>query len=459
MRGWRSRGDGQVFRRGYRGALFGAAAVTSMVAAGSVLAADETVTVSKEFLEQLLANQARMEQEINDLKNQAQDNSQNIQLLGDQQNQFNESLDTAREDIPNARSLVKSGKGPKVQLSLSGQVNQGVLFADSGDEDGGDVGRNAWVVDNDNSSTRIRVRGVATVDEYNKTGAQIEVQFEVNSTADVNQDDDGNTADGFDNNFTIRKAEWWWDNETLGKLSVGQGDTASNGTSEVDLSGTTVINYSGLQDFAGGLDFRTPGGALTGEEIGDHFSNLDGNSRRSRVRYDSPTFAGFTVSSSWAPTRDGRWDVALRYAGEFDALGGLKVEAAGAWVYLDEDTNRYAGSASILHTPTGLSLTGAAGTDDTDGVPDPMFYYGKVAWETDLISWGSSNFSGDIYFGEDIEDVGAESWSYGAFFVQNVDAAAMELYVGWRHYELEDASECIDCQDIDAFLAGARMKF
>jgi len=39
------------------------------------------------------------------------------------------------------------------------------------------------------------------------------------------------------NNFTERKLEIYFDSKRLGRLWLGQGDTASNGTSEVDLSG------------------------------------------------------------------------------------------------------------------------------------------------------------------------------------------------------------------------------
>ncbi len=44
------------------------------------------------------------------------------------------------------------------------------------------------------------------------------------------------------------------------------------------------------------------------------------------VRYDTPTFGGFSASASWG--EDDMWDVAVRYAGEW---GGFKVAAAAAY--------------------------------------------------------------------------------------------------------------------------------
>jgi predicted porin len=63
--------------------------------------------------------------------------------------------------------------------------------------------------------------------------------------------------------------------------------------------------------------------ALTETTVGDVFANFDGLSRDDRIGYDTPTFAGFTLSSSWVT--DDRWDVAARYAGDF---GGVKLAAA-----------------------------------------------------------------------------------------------------------------------------------
>ena len=48
-------------------------------------------------------------------------------------------------------------------------------------------------------------------------------------------------------------------------------------------------------------------------------------------RYDLPTFAGFSVSASWG--EDDFWDVAARYAGEFN---GFKVAAATAYSELTD---------------------------------------------------------------------------------------------------------------------------
>ncbi len=97
------------------------------------------------------------------------------------------------------------------------------------------------------------------------------------------------------------------------------------------------------------------------------------------VRYDTPTFAGFSASASWG--EDDFWDVALRYAGEWS---GFKFAAAAAY---DESTDcSFAGAggaqalapvdgsiqyfqvgAYIQHVPTGLFLYGAYGDFEQEG--------------------------------------------------------------------------------------------
>jgi hypothetical protein len=58
---------------------------------------------------------------------------------------------------------------------------------------------------------------------------------------------------------------------------------------------------------------------------------------------------------------------------------------------------------------------------------------------------------------------GDELKMWGIGLVQNVDAAAMELYVSWRHFEATDpgttAAANPGFKDLDIVLTGARVKF
>ncbi|MGI9452612.1 MAG: hypothetical protein ACR2QH_18510, partial [Geminicoccaceae bacterium] len=168
------------------------------------------------------------------------DQHEKIDTLQLEINRLQEQLEELRERVDETEARPPADErvlGPRemqsgsddVSLTVSGQVNRGILVTDDGDE------TDVFFVDNDNSSTRIRLLGDAKLNDDISVGSVIEVQFESNSTADVSQD---NQRDAGDNNFTERKLEVFADSKAYGRLWLGQGDTASNGTSEVDLSGT-----------------------------------------------------------------------------------------------------------------------------------------------------------------------------------------------------------------------------
>ena len=334
-----------------------------------------------------------------------------------------------------------------IQLKVSGQVNRALLFTDDGNN------TEEFFVDNDNSSTRFRFTGSGDVDSDTKVGFTIEVQMESNSTANVNQNN--KTVGG--NSFTERKLEIYIDSKRLGRVTLGQGDMASNGTSEVDLSGTGVIAYSGVVDFAGGILFNDKAtNTLTGTSIGNVFSNLDGQSRRDRIRYDTPSFSGFKLSASAGD--NGRWDGAARYEGD---MGDVAFEAAAAYGNDNNDNEIINGSFSVLHKTSGLSLTAAAGEldfDDNTNPRDPMTYYVKLGWQTkNLTPLGKTAFAIDYSYNEEFGALGDEAEAYGLFMVQNIDRVGTELYAGIRNHEYTAPGVNVD--DILGVMFGARVKF
>jgi hypothetical protein len=380
-------------------------------------------------------------QTLDELKAQVREMSKRLQELEAKQEQLEENTDAAAPGWPG----VTSGK-KGVKLTVSGQVNRGLLYVDNGDQD------DFFHVDNDNSSTRVRFVGTGVLTDDITVGSQIEVQFESNSTAAISIDQDGSAGP---NNFTERKLELYVDSKRFGRLWLGQGDTASNGTSEVDLSGTDVIAYSGTADMAGGIAFSDNN--VLGPEIGDVFSNFDGLSRDDRVRYDTPSFSGFKGSVS--TIEGGAVDAALRFSGEFS---GTKVVAAAAWADASsKDSNnfkQYNGSVAVL-TPMGISVTAALGTRDMDDATgdDPLFYYAKLGYTFDAVSFGSTSIAIDYHAVDDLNQDGDEGQAYGVFAVQRYDKVGAEFYIGARNHELDRAGS--DFDDVLAVLVGGRVKF
>ena len=303
----------------------------------------------------------------------------------------------------------------------------------------------------------MRFVGTGKPSENITIGAQVEVQFESNSSGSVDQNNENN--DVTTNSFTERKLEIFFDHKKYGRVWLGQGDTASNDVSHVDLSGTTLIAYAGIHDLAGGMLFRnTTTNALSTVTVANAYSDIDGLSRDDRIRYDSPKFAGFQASISHV--QGGENDYALRYSGQW---GDFKTAAAAAWANIASTSTstdfQTSGSGSALHVPTGFSLTLAGGQAHAKAVgrANPTFFYTKVGWQTKLFEVGNSAFSIDCGFNNDRAQNDDEFQTIGIGVVQKIDAWGTELYLGFRNHQLNRSATQFD--HINVGMAGARVKF
>ena len=327
-----------------------------------------------------------------------------------------------------------------VSFKVSGQINRALEYVDNGDES------ELFHVDNDNSSTRFRFVGSEEIGHGMTVGIVWETQFESNSssTIDVGQNDDGESE------FTERIFEAYFSG-TWGKATIGQGDGAANGTAEVDLSGTSVVTYAGVNDMAGSVTFVDSSGAPTTTTISDTRNQFDGLSRNDRLRYDTPKLGPVTLSTS--VTNGDAWELAARLSTEMEGLG--KIAAAIGYVDTEDRTtpqyDQIGASISWLHD-TGVNLTLSYGTRDTDGGTEPKNFYAKLGYihgkQAVSIEWGQT---------DDLAAEGDESSSYGAGYVYNI-YKGVELYAGYRLYELDRASGP-NIEDINVLMAGTRVKF
>jgi len=253
-----------------------------------------------------------------------------------------------------------------IDFAISGQINRATMYVDDGST------AKWFFVDNVNSSTRFRFTGSNEFEGGWDVGIVWEVEMKSNASDEVDMDTSGDLGGA---TFRERKIEFWV--EKWGRLWLGQGDMASNGTSEVDLSGTDVAAYSGVADVGGSFEFQDNGAGI-GVTVGGSRSNFDGLSRRDRVRYDTPNVWGFYGSGSVG--NSSIWDAALRYAGDF---GWAKFAAAGAYADFGTSSstndNIFSSSASMLFD-FGLNLTASYAYRKQNGT-DPWNIFGKVGYK------------------------------------------------------------------------------
>jgi hypothetical protein len=358
-------------------------------------------------------------------------------------------------------------------LRFYGQVNKGFLTYDDGA-----VSQTYDLIDNYNSNTRLGLTySVRPGGGWDYLGT-VELQYDPFSTntASLNQQNPPSSAYGL-TNANVRQIDNRFANPGMGTFYLGQGDMASQDTAEVDLSGTDVIARSAVENIAGGQLLREADGTLSKVTINDAFSNYDGLGRAVRVRYDSPAIRGLglrvsagrnlfytndNAAKAEAVQDQNLADIALAYTG---APGPFSIEAQVAYSYkssysvagdMTPAETILDGSASVLHVPTGLSLTAALGQQDSAGATG-NYGYVKAGWQADLFRFGRTAFAVDYYSGLEINGTDTESRSTGVSVVQTVANYNTELWASYRRYSY--ASPTARYDDPDAFYIGARFSF
>ena len=336
----------------------------------------------------------------------------------------------------------------RAEVKLYGQINKAVLYSNDGNDG------NLYLVDNDNSSTRIGVVGAINPNDKYEIGTRFEVEYQTNPSNLVNQEDKRVEDIGFQK----RHLDLWVDAKTYGRFSLGYGSTASDGTSEMDLSGTGVVGYSAVADMAGGqLFYDKNTNTLSDTPINAAFLNEDGLGREERLRYDSPSFSGFVGSASYVA--DGGGDLAVRYAAQMDAF---KLAAAVAYAnpggssdFIDD---QMAGSVSVLHD-SGFNVTFAMGTRDQKGagVDDAGFFYTKFGYQGRWCPMGVTALSADFGRFLDFDVNGDVADTFGLQMVQDLQEWGSEAYLGYRFHKLDRNG--LDYDNINAIMSGMRVKF
>jgi len=358
-----------------------------------------------------------------------------------------QTADKADKAITETPATVKTGN-PNADLKLYGQVNKAVLFSDDGDDS------NTYLVDNDNSSTRVGLLGSIKPNDHFELGTLIEVEYQTNPSNLVNQNDKRKS----DADFEKRHLDLWVDTNRFGKLSLGWGSAASDSASEIDLSGTSVVGFSSIAEMAGGqLFYNNDTDSLSTTAIRNVFTNWDGLGRDERIRYDTPSFKGFVGSTSYVT--DGGGDVALRYNAR---IATFKLAAGAAYANpgstSDTIDDQLAGSLSLLHD-SGFNGTFAMGSRNhkESGRDDGSFYYTKFGYRANWCPLGVTSLSLDYGRFSDVDIDGDDADVIGLQMVQDLQDWGSEVYLGYRFHKLDRNGE--DYNDINALMTGMRVKF
>lgn len=398
---------------------------------------------------------------------------------------------------PGEANVQRSGND-KLRVAFSGQFHRTILGFNDGEE------TNVGVVDNTNLSSRVRWRVSGKLNDDISVSGILEADIDTGTnSAQITQ---GNLNEGAGNNsdlFSLRHSAFTIQSKTFGGLTLGQTNTASNGSTENDFSGTSFILYPSQADVGSAIQLRDQNGnvvnAVSGAlspipgagnvTVGSFAGDFDGTNRDDVIRYDSPAYAGFSVAGSYS--NGGAYAVAGLYRNR--DLAGFGVGATVAYSEINgsgefinggispNDADLISGSVAAIHLATGINAAFAFGIagSGADAAPFGSLagnldanaltitpsdgssqLYGKLGWIGDLTDFGKTSVSADISFNRDVANEGSRYRGIGIAANQTFDAISTDIYIGYRNISIEESGLAgIEFQDVNLFFAGARVVF
>ena len=373
-----------------------------------------------------------------------------------------------------------------IEVSISGQVNRAIMWADDGRQN------DVFFVDHTKYNSRFRLTGSQDIGRGMMAGFKLEFSAGTNENASqtIKQSGDKNLVggattrgSGFNQAIIGRRVNELWFSGSFGKVSLGAGPGAADGSAEIDLSNTWLASESIWTTWGGALTFRTSGnlcqagttrsptppntppGVATvtttvnrvtngtacrsGITIKSMQSNFDGESRYNRLRYDTPSWNGLSAAVSvgvnqlWAAS--GHWHA---------SFAGGDLSAAFGYAQGRGDARRtITGSASYLFSQ-GTSITVSVGNREFRKVcsastaalggpkqfcapiagdrSDARNYYVKLGHQ-----WGNNAISVDYGQTDNLLTNGSSVQRIGFGYVYTVPKPKIELYASYGNVNLQ----------------------
>lgn len=406
----------------------------------------------------------------------------------------------------------------KVSVKLSGQVNRSLLIWDDGNES------DVYSVDNAASGTRMRLTGSATIRPGWSAGFYIEYQMQTATSSAANQ---LTLPQG--SGFSLRHTVWYFKWDKFGQVWLGQHSSATDNLVYLNLGGGTIGSAGIDVGLVGGGFFLTRSGVsgnqsiIAGETYSKYLPSFDAGNRFDLIRYDSPDILGCVFSTAWG--ENDNWDVAARCKKELNSVkilfgigyiehrgneaagttsataGGAVTGVAGASLNNVGGNDDFIITGAILHDPTGLFfnvvytersfnaphtstlgvVTGRAVPADNENLWLQLGIFRRwndLGKTTIYVDWrhaddGGVGTRGTNFRGTNAtsEVTSSEADAYGFGIVQRIDNAAMELYLDYKHFDV-DVTTCTgaaatgctaffneNLEDFDRVHIGGRIKF
>lgn len=377
----------------------------------------------------------------------------------------------------------------KMSLTVSGQVTRSMMYwRDDFHHDlyGG--------LDNHNQSTRFVFSGTARINPNLTAGFEFMTELSGGArTSTVTQLDEDGGVPG-DGTLNVRTANWWLEDKTWGRMTVGRINVGGP-VATIDLGGISTAAHFAPTLNGGGfwVSQKNNDDQLLNIQYNQLVGPVYGGNRMEGIRYDTPNIMGFIGQATFG--EDNHWSASIRYAGDwagFRVAAGIGVEriretpgftsATATFgtgnnslnTDVTDDQKLYAGSVAIMHTASGLFLQGYYGKTDFErfntntgstsgalfldgGKKDASIWQLQAGITKNWFGVGNTSVFGEYAVARDYAvgyDPSAPTLNVDTFdniatltdsrvaimgfgVVQQLDAAAMELYVNWRRFSTD----------------------
>jgi hypothetical protein len=149
-----------------------------------------------------------------------------------------------------------------------------------------------------------------------------------------------------------------------------------------------------------------------------------------------------------------RWDAQGRLGGD---VGGGAYDVRFGYSHPSSEQDVWTLSGAFKFSQ-GTSIALAYGENDVDTLQNANYFYGKLGHD-----WGNNSVAIDYKTSDDTVTSTAcnggtcDGETFGVGFVHTMPKPKVDLYVGYRHWELDDFIGGSD--DVDVFFVGSRVKF
>ena len=328
-----------------------------------------------------------------------------------------------------------------VDFSVSGHINRALFITDSDASTRGHVG------DNGSSGTRVRFAGSSEMENGGNAGVYLEYAA-------------GTT-------LGLRYAEAYYGGG-FGKVSIGQGENAGDGSVYSDKSGVFGIGHGQ------GAGQST----LAGYSAGSYFGSLDGGAHRmERIRYDTPAIGPVSAAVSFGKHRVAAMgavspvtgqpmvspavdrDIVSAGAKVAQTFAGTEFQAkVGTVQFSGGDTGNISASAGVkLASGVTISGTWGKGTDmhgaDGPGPTSPSYFQSTIGYVI-----GDTSFAASWWQTSDFVNEDSEGTAIGIGANHNLPKVGAQVYAAVQNYSVEDMTAGID-RDETVAVVGTRIKF